>query len=93
VLRSRGITYLLLNVIQGVGGVDREADEDHVRIGVRQRAETVVVLLTSRIPQRQLDVLAINLDIGDIVLEDSGDIDLRTRRLEKLRQRCISCAS
>lgn len=78
-----GITDLLLNVIQGVGGVDREADKDHVRIGVRQGAETVVVLLASRIPKSQLDMLAVNLDVGDIVLEDGGDIDLQIQMLEK----------
>lgn len=45
-------------------------------VGVRKGSETVVVLLASRIPQGQLDVLAINLDIGDIVLENGGDVDL-----------------
>ena len=46
-------------------------------VGVGERAETVVVFLTGGIPEGELDVLAINLDIGDVVLEDSGDIDLR----------------
>jgi hypothetical protein len=32
--------------------------------------------LSSRIPQRQLNVLSIDLDIGNIVLEDGWDIDL-----------------
>lgn len=45
-------------------------------IGVGQRTEAVIVFLSSRIPQGQLDVFAINLDIGDIIFEDSGDIDL-----------------
>jgi hypothetical protein len=48
-----------------------------VRVGVGKRAETVIIFLTSRIPKSELDVLAINFDIGDVVLEDSGDIDLR----------------
>ncbi len=52
-----------------------------MRVGVGQRAEAVVVLLASRIPKRQLDVLAINLDIGNIVLEDGGDVDLRACQL------------
>ena len=72
----RGIIYLLLNVVKGIWGVDGEADQDDVRIWVRERAETIVILLTSGIPQGQLDVLSINLDIGDIVLEDGWDIDL-----------------
>ena len=75
---ARKTAYLLLDVVEGVGRVDREADQDDVRVGVRKGSETVVVFLASRIPQGQLDVLAINLDIGDIVLEDGGDVDLNT---------------
>lgn len=56
---------LLLHVVERVGRVDGEADEDHVRVGVRQRAETVVVLLAGGIPQRQLDALAVDYDIGN----------------------------
>lgn len=32
--------------------------------------------LPSRIPQRQLDVLPIDLDVRDVVLKDSRDVDL-----------------
>ena len=73
-------TYLLLHVVEGVGRVDGEADEDHVGVGVGQRAQAVVVFLACRVPQRQLDVLAIDLDIGHVVLEDGGDVDLRRDR-------------
>lgn len=45
-------------------------------VGVGEGTETVVILLASRIPEGQLNVLAINLDIGDVVLEDGGDVDL-----------------
>lgn len=68
--------YLLLDIVERVRGVDSEADQDDVRVGVGQRAQPVVILLASRIPQGQLNVLAIDLDIGDIVLKDSGDVDL-----------------
>jgi hypothetical protein len=67
---------LLLDVVKRVGGVDGEANQDDVGVGVGQGAETVVILLASRIPEGQLDVLAIDLDIGDVVLKDSGDVDL-----------------
>jgi hypothetical protein len=73
--RARG-TYLLLHVVEGVGRVDGEADEDDVRIGVGERAQAVVVFLAGGIPQGQLDVLPIDLDVGDVVLEDGGDVDL-----------------
>jgi hypothetical protein len=67
---------LLLDVVEGVGGVDGEADEDYVGIWVGERAETVVILLASCIPKSQLDVLSIDLNIGHIVLEDGWDVDL-----------------
>lgn len=46
-------------------------------IGVRERAETIVIFLASRIPKGEFDVLSINLNIGDVVLEDGGNVDLR----------------
>ena len=69
-------TDLLLYVVERVRGVDGEADEDDVRVWVGERPETVVVFLAGRIPERELDVLAVNLDVGDVVLEDGGDVDL-----------------
>lgn len=74
-----GAAYLLLDVVKRIWGVNGETDQDDVRVGIRERAKTVVILLTSGIPQGQLDVLAINLDIGDVVLEDGGDVDLHSK--------------
>ena len=48
-----------------------------MRVRVGERAQSVVIFLASGIPKGELDVLAINLDIGDVVLEDGGDVDLR----------------
>jgi hypothetical protein len=45
-----------------------------VRVG--ERSETVVIFLTSGIPEGELDVLAVHLDIGNVVLENGGDVDL-----------------
>lgn len=42
--------HLLADVVERVGGVDGEADQDDVRIGVRQGPQAVVVFLTSSIP-------------------------------------------
>lgn len=47
-----------------------------MRVGVGEGTETVVIFLAGGIPEGELDVLAVDLDIGDVVLEDSGDIDL-----------------
>ena len=43
-------TNLLLNVVQRVGRVDGEANQDDVRVGVGEGTEAVVVFLASRIP-------------------------------------------
>jgi hypothetical protein len=86
---------LLLDVVKRVGGVDGEANQDDVGVGVGQGAETVVILLASRIPEGQLDVLAIDLDIGDVVLKDSGDVDLEDgelARVTKNRRQTDRCA-
>jgi hypothetical protein len=75
---ARG-SYLLLHVVERVGRVDSEANQDNMRIGVRERAETVVIFLASGIPEGELNVFAIDFDVGNVVLEDSGDVDLLRR--------------
>ena len=47
---------LLWNILQAVRRVYAEAHEDDVCVGVGQRPESIVVLLTGGIPQRQLDL-------------------------------------
>ena len=90
------VSYLLLDVVKRIGRVDGEANQDNVRIGVGERAETVVIFLASGIPEGELDVLAINLDVGDIVLENGGDVDLWKRELvgglwSQWEQRWLRC--
>lgn len=67
---------LLLNVFERVGRVNGEADENHMRVGVGERAETVIILLAGGIPKSELDVLAIDLNIGNIVLKNGGNVNL-----------------
>lgn len=47
-----------------------------MRVRVRERAKTVVILLSGGIPQREFDGLAVDLDVGDVVLKDGWDVDL-----------------
>lgn len=63
--QRRGKTNLLLNVVQRIRRVDREADQDDVRVRVRQGPQSVVVLLAGGIPEGELDLLAVDLDIGN----------------------------
>jgi len=41
---------LLLHIIKGVGAVDGKADQDDVRVRVREWAESIVIFLAGRIP-------------------------------------------
>lgn len=70
------MTYFLLNVVEGIGRVNCEANQNDMGIRVGERAKTIVVFLTRCIPKSELDVLAIDFDIGNVVLENGGDIDL-----------------
>jgi len=72
VLNFRG--PLGLNVLKRVGRDDGEADEEDIGLGVAQRTETIVVLLTSSIPEAQVDGLAINHHVRRVVVEHSGDV-------------------
>lgn len=47
-----------------------------MRIRVTQRAKTIIIFLASGIPQSQLDVFAVDFDIGNIVLENGRDVYL-----------------
>ena len=68
--------YLLLYIVERVGRIHGKTDQDDVGIWIGQRAEAVVIFLTRGIPERQFNVFAIDLNIGDIILEDGGNVDL-----------------
>lgn len=70
------MTNLLLNVVKRVRAVDGEADEDDVGVGVAQRAQTIIVFLTGRIPKREFDTLPIDFYVCDVVLEHGGHVNL-----------------
>lgn len=72
--RAIGTTDLMLYILQRIRGVDGEADQDDVRFGIGQRAQTLVVLLSRGIPQGQLDRPSIHPTICYIVLENGGDL-------------------
>lgn len=67
---------LLLNVVERIGRVDGEADEDDVGIRVGEGTESVVILLSGGIPEGELDALAVDNNVGDVVLENGGNVDL-----------------
>lgn len=66
---------LLLDIVERVGRVDREADQDDVRVRVRQGSQAVIVFLPRGIPQRELDPLSVHLDVRDTVGDGGGGGD------------------
>ncbi len=70
--------YLVHDIFQGVREVNGEADKEKVGLRVRQRSKTVVFLLSSSIPQCELDRLARRFvcSLGNVVLKHGRDIFL-----------------
>ena len=61
-------------------------------VGVAEGSEPVVVFLAGRIPQGELNVLSVNLHIGNVVLEHGRDVDLITGKQaprKRTRQRHV----
>lgn len=67
---------LLRDVFQTVGAVNGEAHEDDVSVRVGERPQAIIVFLPCCVPQGQLHLLAVHLDVCDVVLKDGGDVDL-----------------
>ena len=65
---------LVLDVIEGVGRVDAEADEDDVRFGVGEGAQALVVFLAGGIPEGELHRFAVYSTVGDVVFKDGWDV-------------------
>ena len=64
------------DVLERVGGVYAEAHQDDVGVGVGEGPQSIVVLLTGRVPECELHLFAVHLDVGDVVLEHGGDVHL-----------------
>jgi hypothetical protein len=45
--------YLRHNVVEGRGVDNGEAEQEHIRLGIRQRSEAVVVFLSGCVPQAE----------------------------------------
>jgi hypothetical protein len=73
---GEGLTDLLLDVVQGIRRIDREADQDDVRVRVGQGPQSVVVLLSGGIPKGELDLLAVDLNVGNATQTREGKKDV-----------------
>ena len=70
VMVDLGVPFLL-DVVEGDGADDGETHEEHVGLWVGERSETVVVLLTSRVPQIEANELASNLHVFRVIVESA----------------------
>ena len=64
-----GPAYLGADVVKGRRADDRETDEEHIRLGVGERSQSVVILLSSGIPQTQANWFAIHHNAGRVIVE------------------------
>jgi len=63
---------LVLDVLKTDRKVNGEDDEDDVAFWVAQRPQSIVLLLSCRVPERDLDNLAVELSVCYVVLEHGG---------------------
>ena len=61
--------YLGPDVLETWRADERETNQEDIRLRVGERAETVVIFLTSGIPKPEGDSLAVDHDIGGVVIE------------------------
>ena len=86
-----------LDVVEGRGRDDAEADEEDVGLRVGERAQAVVVLLAGRVPQPERDGLAVDHDAGGVVVEAERDVNLMytegfmRRPVERVGRKVVSC--
>lgn len=65
----------MLDVVQGVGGINCKSYKDNVGFRVRQGPQSLVVLLSCSIPQCQLHALPIYSAIRHVVFEYSWNLE------------------
>lgn len=86
---------LLLNVVQTVRRINGKANQDDVRVRVRQGTQTIVVLLAGGIPKRKFDVATIDFNIRDVVFENGRNVNLggqlRLSNKTYLRESALKC--
>lgn len=65
------------DIFKGCWVYQGEADEEDIRLWVGEWPQPVVVLLTGRIPQAEVDGLAIDHNIGRVIVEHCGYVFAR----------------
>eukprot|EP00981_Chlorochromonas_danica_P012611 scaffold5218_cov150-Ochromonas_danica.AAC.3 len=90
---------LVANVLEGDIGIECETNEENVSLRVAKRTQTVIIFLSGRIPQANINRLGVHHDTGRIIVKDRGDILLRkgicgvTDQHAGLTHRTVTCNS
>jgi hypothetical protein len=66
-----------LDVLEGGGGDDGKACQEDVCLGVRKRAKAVVILLSSGVPETQVNGFVVHHHVGRVVVKHGGDVVTR----------------
>jgi hypothetical protein len=69
-------THLVLDVPKAHRKVDGKYDENDVAFWVTQWPQTIILLLTCRVPQCNFNDFALKLSVCHVVLKHSGDVCL-----------------
>jgi len=67
---------LVENVFERISGDEAKANEKHIRLWVTEGAKSVIVLLPSSVPQREINDGLINSDVAVVVVEHGRDVVL-----------------
>ena len=83
------MTYFIHHVFERVGAVNGEANEQKIRFWVRERAEPVILLLSCRVPESQLNQLSCRpvFRLCNVVFEDGRDVFLEWMSDSSLKSR------
>jgi len=76
----------VLHVLIRCSAYQREADQKHIRAWITEWSQTIVILLTSCIPQPQTNCLILNHNVRAVVVEHCWNILLRERVVGVLNQ-------
>ena len=69
--------YRFENTLKRVTPLNGETDEKNVCGGIRQGAKTAILFVSQSIVQCQFDAFAVDIDVGDVAVHHSWDIELQ----------------
>jgi len=66
---KQNVMHLAEHVVKRVRGINAEADEDYMSVGICQWSKAVEAFLTSGVPQRQVNNLPVDFNLSNIIFK------------------------